>query len=323
MKNVHILPTDKPSRLAGSEYITNEQGIDKRAFKLKLWNKIISNKDLRDVGYIPQNIYITSDEEIKDVRPHKGKWQLEQEQILNKFPTYLTDLSECKLVIMTTDPDLIAEGVQSIDNEFLEWFVRNPSCEFVEVELHEVSFVVTDNIYKIIIPNLEIWKDIPEFEGYYQVSNLGNVKSLSRTILGKNDVPTLLKEKMLKFSTSTNGYYQVILCKNSDRKIFKVHSLVAICFLNHIPDGTHNVVIDHINEIKTDNRIENLRLIGHRENVSRSIKDSTSTYVGVSWSKNAKKWISQITIDGKTKYLGLFDNEQDANKKYLETLKDL
>jgi hypothetical protein len=177
--------------------------------------------------------------------------------------------------------------------------------------------------YKIIIPNLEAWKDIPDFEGYYQVSNLGNVKSLSRTILGKNDAPTLLKEKMLKFSTSTNGYCQVVLNKNSDRKIFKVHSLVAICFLNHIPDGTHNIVIDHINEVKTDNRVENLRLIGHRENVARSIKNSTSTYVGVSWSKNAKKWISQITIDGKTKYLGLFDNEEDANKKYLETLKDL
>lgn len=53
------------------------------------------------------------------------------------------------------------------------------------------------------------------------------------------------------------------------------------------------------------------------------MKNNTSTYVGVSWSKNAKKWISQITIKGKTKYLGLFDNEEDANKKYLETLKDL
>jgi hypothetical protein len=174
-----------------------------------------------------------------------------------------------------------------------------------------------------VLPKLEVWKDIKDYEGIYQVSNFGNVKSLSRTVLGKNNVPTLLKEKILKFSTSTNGYYQVILNKNSDRKIFKVHSLVAICFLNHIPDGTHNIVIDHINEIKTDNRVENLRLIGHRENVARSVKNSTSTYVGVSWSKNAKKWISQITIDGKTKYLGLFDNEKDANKKYLETLKDL
>jgi hypothetical protein len=282
----------------------------------------------------PQHIYITSDEEIKE-----GDWyywivtNMRIKAIrdnLGRLPKFGDGSQK---IILTNDKDLIKDGVQAIDDEFLEWFVKNPSCEEVDVErgyLGMGGFVKSsepiskDKLeYKIIIPNLEIWKDIPDFEGYYQVSNLGNIKSLSRTILGKNNVPTLLKEKILKFSTSTNGYCQVVLNKNSDRKIFKVHSLVAICFLNHIPDGTHNIVIDHINEVKTDNRVENLRLIGHRENVARSIKNSTSTYVGVSWSKNAKKWISQITIDGKTKYLGLFDNEEDANKKYLETLKDL
>jgi hypothetical protein len=307
-KNIWLLPTNEPSRL--SDCHNNKLHLD-------------------DVRYLRnyQNIYITSDEEIKE-----GDWVFQEclnmPHRLIKADTenvkVLNDLNKCKKIILTTDQDLINDGVQPIPDEFLEWFVKNPSCEDIEIKK---CINTTKGLYrleyKIIIPNLEIWKDIPDFEGYYQVSNLGNVKSLSRTILGKNDTPTFLKEKMLKFSTSTNGYYQVILCKNSDRKIFKVHSLVAICFLNHIPDGTHNVVIDHINEIKTDNRIENLRLIGHRENVSRSIKDSTSTYVGVSWSKNAKKWISQITIDGKTKYLGLFDNEEDANKKYLETLKDL
>ena len=304
MKNLNLLPTDKPSVLG--------RFIDTNNLFLRASNDIPRGENV--------NIYITSDEEIKDVRPHKGKWHLEKENILNKFPDYLTDLSECKLVIMTTDDDLINDGVQAIDDEFLEWFIKNPSCEEVAIDF---SLVSGSFKYKIIIPSSEIWKDIPEFEGYYQISNLGNVKSLSRTILGRGKHDTLLKERFLKFSTSTNGYYQVILQKKGFKKIYKVHSLVAICFLNHTPDGSHNVVIDHINEIKTDNRLENLRLIGHRENVSRSMKNNTSTYVGVSWSKNAKKWISQITIEGKTKYLGLFDNEEDANKKYLETLKDL
>jgi hypothetical protein len=315
MKNIHLIPTDKPSRL-----VKNSNN--------KLYFTIQTLPLDGDIYCYPQNIYITNDKEIKE-----GDWHFNLALNLVEKTTSFHNGLLCEKIILTTDQDLIKDGVQTIDDEFLEWFVKNPSCEYVEVK--EKQHFEADKSkrinplngvyysYKIIIPNLEIWKDIPDFEGYYQVSNLGNVKSLSRTILGKNDTPTFLKEKMLKFSTSTNGYYQVILCKNSDRKIFKVHSLVAICFLNHIPDGTHNVVIDHINEIKTDNRIENLRLIGHRENVSRSIKDSTSTYVGVSWSKNAKKWISQITIDGKTKYLGLFDNEEDANKKYLETLKDL
>jgi hypothetical protein len=118
---------------------------------------------MKNVHLITKHIYITSDEEIKDVRPHKGKWQLEKGQILNKFPNYLTDLSECKLVILTTDPDLIAEGVQAIDDEFLEWFVKNPNCEKVEVKKgkmrlncdgEEIGFPDM-SLYKIIIPQEE------------------------------------------------------------------------------------------------------------------------------------------------------------------------
>jgi hypothetical protein len=121
MKNLFLLPTDKPSRL----YLFEE-----RLILGDLVTVVFKNS-----GAVNQNIYITSDEDIKDVRPHKGKWQLEKGQILNQFPDYLTDLSECKLVIMTTDPQLIADGVQAIDDEFLEWFVKNPSCEFIRVGL--------------------------------------------------------------------------------------------------------------------------------------------------------------------------------------------
>jgi hypothetical protein len=158
MKNIHVLPTDKPSRLFEDDL------------------QLYYSKDKNRIGSIisNKNIYITSDEEIKDVRPHKGKWQLEKGQILNQFPDYLTDLSECKLVIMTTDPQLIADGVQAIDDEFLEWFVKNPSCESVEVEkfhgvntsIAEVNAVSGDGSlnwegksdlrdYKIIIPKEE------------------------------------------------------------------------------------------------------------------------------------------------------------------------
>ena len=117
MKNTHVLPTDKPSRFQ----------------KTKHDNLFLKSKIKLYTDCIAQHIYITNDEEIKDVRPHKGKWQLEQGHILNKFPTYLTDLTECKLVIMTTDQNLINDGVQAIDDEFLEWFVKNPSCERVEI----------------------------------------------------------------------------------------------------------------------------------------------------------------------------------------------
>ena len=307
MKNIHVLVIDKLSRL----------------FEID-GHLIINRKQLIQPKYY-RNIFITSDEE----KPKDGDYMFFDGVVLKLGKK--ENPKNREKIILTTDQDLIKDGVQAIDDEFLEWFVKNTSCDYIEIENIYDKFSNGDKRsvsdfskkYKIIIPSSEIWKDIPEFDGYYQISNLGNVKSLSRTILGRGKHDTLLKERLLKFSTSTNGYYQVILQKKGFKKIYKVHSLVAICFLNHTPDGSHNVVIDHINEIKTDNRLENLRLIGHRENVSRSMKNNTSTYVGVSWSKNAKKWISQITIEGKTKYLGLFDNEEDANKKYLETLKDL
>jgi len=145
MKNIHLIPTDKPSRLlyfgTSNELILQINPATFRAFERSL-----------------QHIYITSNEEIKDVRPHKGKWHLEKENILNMFPDYLTDLSDCKLVIMTTDQDLIKDGIQAIDDEFLEWFVKNPSCEQVEAK---VKFIQTpDNLkdgfyYKLIIPKEE------------------------------------------------------------------------------------------------------------------------------------------------------------------------
>ena len=148
--NIYLLPTDQPTGI----FETNS------GLQFSIMNKV------RHGEFKGFHIYITSSEEIKDVRPHKGKWQLEQGQILNKFPDYLTDLSDCKLVVMTTDPTLIADGVQSIDDEFLEWFVKNSSCEFVEVNKKLVEFPLTFKMmYKIIIPQEESKQEIlPEFK---------------------------------------------------------------------------------------------------------------------------------------------------------------
>ena len=162
MKNIHLLPTEKPSRL----YKDSE--------KLKL--------DIDSYGVNNQNIYITSDEEIKE-----GDWlkrnnpNLTTQQndkiykcsFLHKDGTIqpiIKDLSIskwkqefCKKIILTTDQDLIADGVQPIDDEFLEWFIKNPSCEFVEIKLveFEVDMGLGDeciehsSYYKIIIPQEE------------------------------------------------------------------------------------------------------------------------------------------------------------------------
>ena len=100
----------------------------------------------------------------------------------------------------------------------------------------------------------EIWKPIKDYEGLYEVSNLGRVKSLNYRGTGK--------ERILK-NIECKGYLTVCLTKNGKQKVLKVHRLVAEVF---IPNPEGKPCIDHINTIKTDNRVENLRWVTHKEN---------------------------------------------------------
>ena len=157
----------------------------------------------------------------------------------------------------------------------------------------------------------EVFKDIPGYEGVYQISDLGRVKSLK-----------LNRERILKPIVSGNGYLFVNLFCEGKQKNITVHQLVAIVFLNHTPCG-HKIVVDHINCDEQDNRLSNLQLISNRENLSKDKKGYTSKYTGVCWKKQNKKWISQIIINGKAKYLGLFTDEYDAHLAYQRKLKEI
>lgn len=172
---------------------------------------------------------------------------------------------------------------------------------------------------------LEIFKDIFDYKGYYQVSNLGNVKSLERTVLMRGKYPFTKKGRILKSNPDSKGYLQVILCKNSKQKSFKVSVLVAIAFLNHKPDGTMKIVVDHKNNIKTDDRKGNLQLISNRENGSKDKfrKNPSSMYTGVCWDKLTRKWRAQIYLSGKSKHLGSFKTEIEASNAYQKTLKQI
>ena len=108
----------------------------------------------------------------------------------------------------------------------------------------------------------EIWKDIPNYEGLYQVSNLGRIKSLERIDAIGN---RLLKEKFLKPRLNNNGYYRVSLWKQSIEKFYYIHRLVFEAFNGQIPE---NMQVNHINEIKADNRLSNLNLMTRKENIN-------------------------------------------------------
>ena len=160
----------------------------------------------------------------------------------------------------------------------------------------------------------EKFKDIPGYEGIYQVSNLGNVKSLPRLIINSKN-SFISKERILKPGKSTNGYLLVILCNNSNRETKKIHQLVAICFLNHKTCG-QQLVVDHINDDKLDNRVENLQVITQRENSHKTQGKYSSNFKGVSFHKKYKKFSASIYINGKNNHLGYFNTEQEANEIY-------
>lgn len=108
----------------------------------------------------------------------------------------------------------------------------------------------------------EVWKDIPNYEGLYQVSNLGRVKSLPRACGGEHN-RFVSKTKIMKTRPNVNGYLQTNIKKDGKQRLVRVHRLVAIAFIPRV-DGKEYV--DHINGVKLDNRVENLRWCTHREN---------------------------------------------------------
>jgi hypothetical protein len=135
MGNIHLIPTD------------NEQ----HSIVQKNTGLVLIQTPRKEYSGTKLNIYITSDEEIKE-----GDWYLYCNQInkrIRKNPKAEYPYPNYQKIILTTDQDLIKDGVQEIDNEFLEWFVKNPSCEFVEVQkwFDGLDFLE----YKIIIPQEE------------------------------------------------------------------------------------------------------------------------------------------------------------------------
>ena len=153
----------------------------------------------------------------------------------------------------------------------------------------------------------EEYKTVDDFEDY-EVSNYGNVRKVS--------TGETLRQSIYK------GYSRVDLFKNWDRydfvqKTIDVHRLVALTF---IPNPLNKRIVDHIDRDKLNNHIENLRWATHSQNgINRSApKNNKSSQTGVYFKQHSEKWIAEITIGGKKKYLGSYAHFTDAVKARLE-----
>lgn len=133
----------------------------------------------------------------------------------------------------------------------------------------------------------EIWKDIPGYEGVYQVSNCGRIKTLP--FWHNNRVSGYwTEEKIRKQALNASGYYKVTLAKGGNYKTFLVHRLVAVAFVNN-PNNLPEV--NHINEDKQDNRVDNLEWCSGEYNKTfgtMQIRAKESKY----------KAVEQLTLEG-------------------------
>ena len=157
------------------------------------------------------------------------------------------------------------------------------------------------------LPN-EVWVDIPNYEGLYQVSNLGRVKSMAR-LLNRGRGQYLRPPIVLKAPINGHGYHQVALYdKEGKGRIFGVHQLVAVCFIDNPKDYND---IDHINTTKTDNRVENLRWCTRKMNMNNPItKDNLDKkrqlYCREDWYRQKQRYgqphskmVVQLDVSGK------------------------
>jgi hypothetical protein len=168
----------------------------------------------------------------------------------------------------------------------------------------------------------EVWKPVVGYEGIYEVSNLGKVFSLPRKWIGAKGCNRSHNGKYLSVQKSTKGYLRVLLSENGKSKIREIHQLVAEAFLNHTPCG-YKLVVDHIDNDKTNNKVSNLQLITQRENASKNSCNKTSKYVGVSFDKSRNKYQSKIMINNKSIHIGRFETEYEAHLAYQQKLKQL
>jgi len=165
--------------------------------------------------------------------------------------------------------------------------------------------------------SVEIWKSIPNYEGLYEISNYGNVKTLARIYYsGKfHHNPKRVEEHLRKFTLNSNGYYTVQLMKDGKTKGYSVHTLVWDNF-----DGTPRISplqIDHKDENKLNNHIDNLQLLTAKMNRRKSIHRDLPIGV-IHYHNNPNRFQAQITKNGKGYFLGAFDTPEEAHQAYLE-----
>ena len=170
----------------------------------------------------------------------------------------------------------------------------------------------------------EEWRDVVGYKGLYQVSSLGNVRSLPREVKGKVNIVQNLKGRVLKqgeIKSSAGTYLAVSLSKNGNSKTFRVHKLVCTAFHGAM---AHNHHVDHIDDDKHNNRADNLEWLTARKNVSKAHRQVSGLPTGVR--AIGKKFIARLKVYGKeyrTSVMLTAEEAEDAYGKMVDIVEEV
>ena len=182
--------------------------------------------------------------------------------------------------------------------------IKQKELEILKIELKIRKLeleILKDSDFEVFLP-------ICGYENHF-VSNFGNIKN-SKT------------NRILKLRNDKKGYKLINLSKNGKLKTFYIHRLVGKAFLEN-PDNKS--IIDHIDNNPSNNNVKNLRWATPKDNSCNRDKTKTNTsgFKGVTYHKPLKKYKAAININGKLKYLGVFETAEEASKAYEEKAKEI
>lgn len=161
----------------------------------------------------------------------------------------------------------------------------------------------------------EIWKEVSEFTGVYEVSNKGQVRSIDRVVIRSNSRPINVSGQNLSIGMDKDGYSIVQFNVSGKRYIRKVHRLVYEAFNGRLKKG---LVIDHIDNDRTNNKADNLQQITNRLNVSKDRVRNLPT--GVYKNTHGGGYRAQFQADGTSAYIGTFKTVKEASDAYKDAL---
>ena len=160
----------------------------------------------------------------------------------------------------------------------------------------------------------EIWLPVKDYEGYYEVSNLGRIKRLFKFRKYRE-----YNSKILKFKVSDFGYLSIGLTKDGNKKFFLIHRLVAFAFLSKTENRNS---VNHIDRNKSNNCVLNLEWVSNMENSCHYRKQkNTGTLIGVYKLKKYDKYVAKATFEGKRIFLGYHNTAEKAYEARIEYLK--